>query len=63
MAWNEVMNIKGVPGDPGEPGEPGAPGVRGSLWFDGHGLPASVPGAQAGDHYLDLDTGNVYTFS
>jgi hypothetical protein len=63
MPWNEVMNIKGPQGDPGDPGADGAPGVRGSLWFEGHGAPGVILGAPPNDHYLDLDTGSVYTFS
>ena len=63
MAWNEVMNIKGPQESPGDDGPPGEDGVRGTLWFDGHGAPGTIPGSMAGDHYLDLDTGDVYTMS
>lgn len=66
---------KGEKGDPGADGADGAagadgadgaqgePGVRGSLWFRGDGVPSGVIGAQAGDLYLDTQTGDVYGFN
>jgi hypothetical protein len=46
-------------------------GPRGSRWFVGHGTPTAWETANPGvfatavpyDEYLDLDTGNIYTFS
>ncbi len=35
--------------------------LRGALWYTGHGLPTTIEGSRVGDHYLDLDTGNVYS--
>ena len=63
---------KGDKGDPGTNGSdgakgadgaPGSPGARGSLWYSGDGVPSGITGAQAGDKYLDNQTGDVYTFS
>ena len=53
----------GSDGSDGAPGADGAPGVRGSLWFNGDGVPSGITGAQAGDKYLDNQTGDVYTFN
>jgi hypothetical protein len=38
-------------------------GGGGSRWFEGDGPPGDIPGATAGDKYLDRQTGNVWTFA
>lgn len=72
MAWSTITNIKGPQGDQGPQGvqgnqgiqgETGAVGTRGSLWYSGSGAPGTIPGALAGDLYLDTNTGDVYTFA
>lgn len=50
----------GPTGATGGTGPTGTTGVAGTKWFTGHGAPGSVPGAVAGDLYLDLDDGSVY---
>jgi hypothetical protein len=40
-----------------------ATGPRGSGWYSGHSAPGTIAGSQAGDMYLDLDTGDVYVLS
>ena len=73
--WTDVGNItgpagaqgpagsQGPQGVPGNTGSTGSPGARGNTWFTGPGAPGSVPGAIAGDLYLDLSTGDTYKFS
>jgi len=66
---NEVLLVvgpggvgpKGAPGDPGPQGVPGT--GRGTKRWHGHGPPDVVIGAQAGDEYLDLNTGDLYTLT
>jgi hypothetical protein len=41
----------------------GSQGQRGSRWFSGFGPPSTVTGSLAGDIYLDMDNGDVYTLS
>ena len=53
----------GVDGQDGAPGEKGDQGERGSLWFSGDGVPSGITGAQPQDKYIDLQTGDVYSFS
>lgn len=53
----------GVAGPQGAQGPAGTNGARGSQWYTGHGAPGAIGGVLAGDQYLDLDTGNVYTFA
>lgn len=50
-----------VAGPQGPQGPPGG-GEGGAVvgWFTGHGPPVIVVGAQAGDMYVDLDTGALY---
>lgn len=36
--------------------------ARGSLWTTGHGAP-TLPGGQFGDMYLDIDTGDIYSWT
>ena len=51
-AWVNAGPIQGPPGPPGHPGQ---------IRFTGHGAPPMViVGAEPGDTYLDLDTGNVF---
>lgn len=50
----------GPKGDPGPPGPPGDGDGRGAKRFYGDGPPTVVIGAQAGDEYLDLLTGDLY---
>lgn len=53
----------GPQGPPGETGPAGGPaGSRGSLWFSGHGNPTSTTGVRTNDHYLDVDSGNIWIF-
>ena len=63
---------QGIPGPSGGPPGPSGPqgtvgpqgptGPRGTAWFTGHGAPVPpVAGSIAGDLYLDVDTGNVWT--
>ena len=68
MAWTKTGSLKGPKGDPGtgtkgDQGQKGDPGPRGSQWFTGSGAPTTVTGSQAGDMYLDVDTGDVYKLS
>jgi hypothetical protein len=72
MAWEPRANLKGPKGDQGDPGPqgnpgtpgadgaPGAAGARGSKWFTGTGAPGAQAGSQAGDYYLDKDSGDIY---
>lgn len=62
----------GEPGSPGSPGAAGAtgatgatgdPGVRGSLWYTGTGVPSGISGALPNDQFLDVSTGDVYSYS
>ena len=49
------VNVGPIQGPPGPPGHPG------QIRFTGHGAPPMViVGAEPGDTYLDLDTGNIY---
>ena len=51
-AWVNAGPIQGPPGPPGHPGQ---------IRFTGHGAPpAVIVGAEPGDTYLDLDTGDIY---
>lgn len=65
-SWVDAGEIRGPQGDQGDPGqdgedgEPGEPGPRGATWFTGQGTPGAIAGQQAGDLYLDVDTGVVY---
>lgn len=59
-------SLKGPAGDDGADGAAGAtgaPGTRGSLWNNAGGAPGTIPGVLMGDHYLDADTGNVYSYA
>ena len=61
----DVGLVKGADGSNGSQGAQGAPGARGSIWFTGTGSPAGktfTPSPQANDQYLDVSTGDVYTF-
>lgn len=59
-----VQGITGTTGATGPAGPTGPQGIRGSEWFTGHGAPTAgnTAGAATGDKYLDLDSGDVYTF-
>lgn len=51
----------GEPGTPGADGADGADGAPGTAWFTGSGAPVEpVTGANPGDLYLDVVTGDVY---
>ena len=51
-AWTNAGPIQGPPGPPGHPGQ---------IRYTGHGPPPTViVGAEPGDTYLDLDTGDIY---
>lgn len=54
---------KGDKGDKGDTGDTGATGVRGSRWYTGTGAPGAIAGSMAGDQYLDVSDGTVYTLS
>ncbi|MDO5623788.1 MAG: hypothetical protein Q4G71_03775 [Pseudomonadota bacterium] len=59
------VTVVGVPGPcgpgGGQAGPPGPPGKDGQIRFTGRGEPpAVIVGAEPGDTYLDLDTGNVF---
>lgn len=41
----------------------GPTGVRGSLWFEGAGVPGVIGGALAQDNYLNTTNGDVYNYS
>ncbi len=55
-----MEGAKGATGDTGPAGA-GSQGPRGTAWFTGNGAPGTISGSAAGDLYLDLATGNVYT--
>jgi hypothetical protein len=45
-------------------GPPGPAGVAGSKWWNGAGAPPTpIPGAVAGDYYLDTTSGDIYVVS
>lgn len=41
-------------------GVPGPPGKDGQIRFTGHGPPGTIVGAEPGDTYMDLNTGDIY---
>lgn len=53
----------GADGDDGATGATGATGTRGSKWYTGEGAPGTITGQLPDDQYLDVETGDVYTFS
>jgi hypothetical protein len=57
----EWITRDSLAGDDGTDGADGDDGARGSLWTTGSGAPAGS--ANAGDLYLDEDTGNVWQYS
>lgn len=72
QAWPAVQAVATPPstgqiwprsgGSTGAAGATGPQGPAGSKWFVGHGAPTPRPtGAVAGDFYLDIDTGNVWS--
>src|SRR5262245_19545116 len=54
---------KGDTGATGATGSTGAQGQRGSMWFTGATDPTTVPGAIAGDLYLNTMSGDVFQFT
>lgn len=58
-----VQGIQGPQGATGTTGGTGTAGIRGSLWYTGTGAPGTIAGAATNDQYLDLASGNVYTFA
>ena len=56
-------DLRGADGAQGAPGATGAPGANGTKWYTGSGAPSTIPGAAAGDLYLDVDDGTVYVLS
>ena len=52
----------GPAGPAGAKGATGATGTRGSKWFVGTGTPTATD-VIAGDQYLDIATGDIYTFA
>lgn len=63
-AWKNVGTIQGPKGDKGDPGTNGKDGTNGTNglgWTYGHGAPS---GSQpVGSLYLDLDSGDVYSYT
>lgn len=59
--WITRESLIGDTGPQGNTGATGSQGVRGSLWTTGSGAPGAA--ANAGDLYLDEDTGDVWQFS
>lgn len=55
-----LMGPKGDKGDTGPQGEPGPPGSAGLSPLVGHGAPAGA--GQAGQTYIDADTGDLYRY-
>lgn len=53
----------GSDGAAGADGADGADGERGSFWFYGNGAPGVIDGAKSQDMYLDVASGDVYSFS
>lgn len=51
---------QGEPGTGTTPGPPGPPGKDGQIRFTGHGPPGVIVGAEPGDTYMDLLTGDLY---
>ena len=45
------------------PGPAGAPGKDGQIRYTGHGAPGVILGAEPGDTYLDLLSGEIYKLS
>ena len=52
----------GATGSTGATGASGAAGARGSIWTTGSRVRPSSTSAQIADQYLDVTTGDVYTF-
>lgn len=46
-----LENVVGIPGPPGKDGQ---------IRFTGNGPPGTIVGAEPGDTYMDLDTGDIY---
>lgn len=55
-----TVDLKGDKGDTGPQGEPGPPGSAGLSPLVGHGAPAGA--GQAGQTYIDADTGDLYRY-
>ena len=55
-----LASIKGEKGDKGDPGESGKDGADGSKIYTGNGKPSDSLGS-AGDIYIDVDTGDLYS--
>lgn len=55
--------VQGPQGPEGPQGAQGPVGPRGTRWFTGTGAPGSLDGSQAGDMYLDTETGTYYTLA
>lgn len=51
---------QGEPGTGTTPGPPGPAGKDGQIRFTGHGPPGTIVGAEPGDTYMDLTTGDIY---
>ena len=60
---------KGAPGETGAPGEPGPAGATGPCGTDGagvssgEGVPTESGSEVSGDLYVDLSTGDVYSWT
>lgn len=61
-AWNDLAyaNTGDGTGGVGPKGDKGDPGAPGQIRFTGHGAPGTIIGANPGDTYMDLDTGDLY---
>lgn len=60
-AWNGAAWVDIGPA--AIPGPPGTKGKDGQIRYTGHGAPGVILGAEAGDTYLDLLTGEIYKLS
>ena len=52
--------VAGPKGADGLQGPQGEQGIRGSQWFSGTGQPTTISGYNAGDYYINVETGNIW---
>lgn len=60
MQARAIVVTRGIPGPQGPQGPKGDPGTK---WHTGTGAPGAIPGAVAGDMYLDTSDGTIYVLS
>ena len=58
-----VVVTRSIPGPQGPQGPKGDKGDPGTKWHTGVGAPGTIPGAVAGDMYLDTSDGTIYILS